>query len=327
MIAFDEHLAKGAQKLTRCKIPSKRMQTPSRIVFHLGAHKTGTTHLKDTLNARRAEISALGVGFLSNPETRAFLDQLFHPDKTLQHLILSGTPAHHTARNLASFLFWRKLSRLSSGEKTIVFSEENILGRCHDDMTSYLYPETRHLRLLNAFARKMPVSAVISIRPLDQFLPSAYAETLKWKRVDRSFFEARKLAWLEMAPSWAELIARIKGSLPLVDLHVWDYLKYRENWHDRHEALLGIEFPRAPDLGVPQSTATPSAKAIELAERCALPNGAHRAREIAKIYGDYPATAEDGKFSPLSEGEARILRGQYDRDVERVQRLPGVAFS
>ncbi|MEO0362077.1 MAG: hypothetical protein AAF322_13260, partial [Pseudomonadota bacterium] len=89
--------------------------------LHLGAHKTGSTHLQATLRRDRAALEADGLRLVPPEQARAGRGGL-------------------AGRLVAG----RRLARLTAGEGLTLASDENTLGLCAEIVAAgALYPDAR----------------------------------------------------------------------------------------------------------------------------------------------------------------------------------------
>lgn len=161
----------------------------TRIRFHIGAHKTATTHLQMTL---------AGCSFA--PGTR------YVPLKRLRMTLTSPVRKHRPR------LPWH---RWHGG--TWLFSDENILGTRRDGLRMYLDP-ARALR----YFLDGELGIFLCVRRYDTFLASAYGESL-WRHPYRPFEAALP------SRRWPDVVRDLQHDLPGVPMHVWRYEDYREN--------------------------------------------------------------------------------------------------
>lgn len=159
----------------------------TRIRFHIGAHKTATTHLQMTL--ARCEM-ARGTRYVPLKRLRRFLTSP----------VRKGRP----------FLPWH---RWYGG--TWLFSDENILGNSSNVRRMYQEPAAA----LKYF-RDCNLEIFMAVRSYDTFLPSAWAERL-WRHPFEPF-EANI-----PQRRWPDVIADLQADLPGVPIHVWCYEDYQ----------------------------------------------------------------------------------------------------
>jgi hypothetical protein len=159
------------------------------IRFHVGAHKTATTHLQLTLaNCRLA------------PGTR------YVPLRRLRATLTSPVRKHRPR------LPWHRWH-----DGTWLFSDENIIGTTLD--SPKLYPDPA--RALRYFLDSR-LSIFLCLRAYDTFLAAAYCERL-W-RSDPEPFDAQL-----PSRRWPDVVRDMQRDLPGVPVQVWRYEDYRDN--------------------------------------------------------------------------------------------------
>ena len=161
----------------------------TRIRFHIGAHKTATTHLQMTLAGCRL---AAGTCYV--------------PLKRLRMTLTSPV------RKRRPHLPWH---RWYGG--TWLFSDENILGTTEHSLR--MYPDPAHA--LRHFL-DCELSVFLCVRRYDTFLASAYGERL-WRHPFRPFpgeLPVRR---------WPDVVRDLQHDLPGVPLHLWRYEDYRNH--------------------------------------------------------------------------------------------------
>jgi hypothetical protein len=285
---------------------------------HLGAHKTATTHLQDTLAAHRPALLEHGVDILSGGKFKPLVRRDARTEG-FRYRLWRNWPG------LMSRKFIGDLERLS-GAQTLLLSDEDLLGYTNEQITNPLYPKLRGLHLIRALAeRGAKVSLFLGIRSLDGLVPSAYAQMLKSLPPPAGGMDAVRAGLARNPPSWVELIERIRTELPGMDLRVWRYEDYRRDWRDILRLYVGRDTGEFPDLPPPPRTASPSAKAISLAEKVDPTLPRHKRREEVKgLYAKYPADGPDGPYRPLTEAEIARFRESYAADLSEIERrFPG----
>jgi len=159
------------------------------IRFHIGAHKTASTHLQMTLSR-----------CTFRPGTR------YVPLKRLRHTLI--TPVRKSRPRLP----WH---RWYSG--TWLFSDENVLGTTANGLA--LYPDpAKALR----YFQGCQLSVFLCVRAYDTFLASAWGERL-WHHQYQPF-----IAELPTR-RWSDLVRDLRRDLPGTAIHAWCYEDYREN--------------------------------------------------------------------------------------------------
>lgn len=161
----------------------------TRIRFHIGAHKTATTHLQMTLARCRFA-----------PGTR------YVPLKRLHHTLTSPV------RKGRPRLPWHRWHH-----GTWLFSDENFMGRTKHALRMYPDP-ARALR----YFLDCELEIFLSVRSYDTFLASAYGERL-WRHRFQPFHAELP------SRRWPDLVHDLQRELPGVPVHVWRYEDYRDH--------------------------------------------------------------------------------------------------
>ena len=281
---------------------------------HLGAHKTATTHLQETLTLVRPALAARGLDYIPNPLLRERrLAREIWKRRPLVRLPLIGPWQMREAIEAA-------VTPLRLGPQTVVLSEENILGVPEQVLRVPFYPQAEQsVTRLAMLGSKAKLVLFLSIRGYDGLLPSAYAESLKFRPPrDGGFNRARLLA---TPPSWYDLVALIHRSAPGVPLRIWRQEDYRENAQAIMEEVCGLELGPLPDISDPSWTRSPTAEGIRAAEELDRDlTMVERRRQVGELY----ATAGGERFQPFSEAERSELRNRYAADLARIEReFPG----
>lgn len=161
----------------------------TRIRFHIGAHKTATTHLQMIL--RRSTLA---------PGTR------YVPLKRLRRLLISRV------RKGRLVVPWHRWYR-----GTWLFSDENVLGTTANALKMYPDPGAAL-----KFFSDCELSVFLCIRSYETFLPSAWGERL-WHHDFRPFEP------IIPQRRWTDVIDDLRSALPDVPIHVWCYEDYHDH--------------------------------------------------------------------------------------------------
>jgi hypothetical protein len=280
--------------------------------IHIGAHKTATTHLQETLTLLRPALAARGIDYMPNPLIRnQKLSWTLWRRRPIARLPLIG-PAHMRDAIEAT------LDPLRIGPDTVALSEENILGVPHQVLEPTFYSQAdQSLSRLSSLGLRADVELFLSIRSYDALLPSAYVESLKHGTAPRGGFGSVKERLLAVPPSWYDLVARIRAATPGMPLHIWRQEDYRANARAIMEAVCGRALGALPEISDPTGTRSPSAGAIATVE--ALPRDLPWAERMARVRAVF-AAADPGadRFRPFGPPERQRLRALYEADLERI---------
>ena len=280
---------------------------------HIGAHKTATKHLQDTLALQRPILEASGVDFI--------------PRKKIRDLGLIKLVRRKTWRRLVPDNVYRRrwqegLAAIRCGPQTVIISDENFAGGPNDLLGETMYPfiEKRILALASML-RPGNLHLFLSIRSFETLLPSAYAQSLRNRPVSGGF-DAVRARWLAHPPSWAGLIDRIRSALPDAKLTVWKFEDYR--FHDLEiiSGFCGSRVVQDIPLPPPRHTMTPSATAVAAMEALSsIHDRAVYRSEVRKILFVDPGS---DKFLPLADVESSTLANAYFSDLKRIKATDSV---
>lgn len=281
---------------------------------HVGAHKTATTHLQETLTAVRGALAAQGLDYIPNPllRQRRFARTIWKR-RPLARLPLVGP--RHMREALEAVI-----TPLRLGPDTVVLSEENILGIPDQILRQPFYPQaSQSIARLATLAGRAKLVLFLSIRGYDALLPSAYAESLKFRPPAAGGFDADRLA--ARPPSWHELVQRIHRAAPGVPLRIWRQEDYRANAPRIMLEVCGFELGPLPEIMDPSWTRSPTAEGIHAAERLDPSLSMEERRERV---GDLYAASEGDRFRPFSDAQQKALAARYLEDLDLIERdFPG----
>ena len=284
--------------------------------IHVGAHKTATTHLQETLSMVRADLAERGVDFI--PTLPLMREQRFAEAlcqrRPIARLPIVG-PVHMRDAIEAT------VEPVRIGPDVVVLSEENVLGLPRHVLATPFYPQAdQKIGRLASLGLEADLRLFLSIRSYDALLSSAYAEALKFALPPPGGFAAARARLLAEPPSWFDLVSRIRDAAPGVPLRIWRQEDYRSNDKAIMEVLCGRPLGPLPDLPDPARTRSPSAAAIAAAE--ALPLDLSYTERLARVREVY-AVVEPGaaRFQPFDAAERRRLRARYEADLERIARV------
>ena len=296
-------------------------QTSPRIVFHIGAHKTATTHLQHSVGNVTDLLAMEGVQFFGPQSLRARgrrLEARFDLPFNPRREVADTRPAQVV------------LDEMLQGGERLVFSEENFIGVLFDResdgpphrIATPLYPHAS-VRLA-ALARRIAPDGIdlyLGLRDPAGFLNSAYGQALLAEHVvpEGRFRTQNPLSGID----WAELVARLRDTPGIGRITVW-----------RHEDYAAL-FPRilTEMLGAPARHVTPIRRSVNpgLSERAvretldrwqAGETGpiAHAARAAHPVGPDQPA------YRLYGEEDAALSRAFYDEQLRLIAQMDGVTL-
>lgn len=271
-------------------LPRNHISEAVRWHLHLGAHKTATTHIQQTLAA-----ASLQAGFVPLKELRSATSELFE-----------------TRRTIAKLKFPPAVKALVGRCELAVLSEENWLGQAWEGCAFPPYAELDQ-RLDIVGTLRGPKRAFLAIRHPADYAASVYSEALR-HHPSAVALEDVKARWLAGGSPWFDVAQRIARHFPL---RVWQFEDYRANSGAILTELTGEAGP-FPDVPDPPATMRLTQEMIDATER------ARAAGEPLVALRHLPRTGET-RFEMFSEAERGELGQAYAADIARIEsELPGV---
>lgn len=189
--------------------------------IHLGAHRTATTHLQDTLALHQVELRAAGV----SAPSRTYLRERNLGGKTLPAGLKRLLP------DVVSRLRLRRLlGQLAADSSRTVISDEKILGFVRDLLSDRVYPELEdRVSMLHRALGELPATLYLSVRNPGALLPSAFVHCLRMGNQGLPDFETIRRKALCRPFSWTSLARRIQAAAPGRKLRIWTFEDYTKN--------------------------------------------------------------------------------------------------
>lgn len=202
------------------------------VAFHIGAHKTATSHLQRSISMQASGLAALGVHWFGP-------DHLRKPRQSVRDLLglTEGTSACD------------QITALFQTSDRIVFSEENYIGVPNvapRRPVTRRYPDAA--RRISAVAQAVgrDVDVCLAIRRPTAFLNGTYCQQLMGGIVT-PLAHFQRMNPLESV-DWTDLVARLRAAPGVGQLVVWCYEDHATHFAAICTALLG---PAAAGLVAP----------------------------------------------------------------------------
>lgn len=280
--------------------------------LHLGVHKTATTHLQYRLQALAPELHEHGLDVLL-------------PEMGVRQLRLSrvaeSPPKLWKLRPLRTERLTAPLQKLRSGPDRVIVSEEQILGRLGQLVYGQPYNKQGYIgALLGRLSQQADVHLFLSLRSYESFLPSAYAQVIRYHPAPAGGFDTVRKTFDAQGMSWLALVKNLRRAVPKASLTLWRYEDYQPNADQILDTLCGFSIPNPPDVPPPSRTragATPAVAAAEALPPDLAPKD--RKARVAEIYND--PTFDGPRFDPFTPAEKTALRDRYNREWEEICRL------
>ena len=177
----------------------------TKIILHLGAHRTASTHVQGVLGKNVALLAGAGIVAPCQDDVKTALT------KPLGTRI----PSIHTG--FAALL-------KGATPETVVISDENLLGYLNSIFAhGKFYPDTaRRLAKLRHMLPIDPAKIVVAIRPYDSFFASAYGRWLAPGRMVLPHEAVAELA-LGLTRGWGDMLEDIASVFPESTLVISEY--------------------------------------------------------------------------------------------------------
>lgn len=284
------------------------------LTVHIGAHKTASTHLQQSLRALIPQMQAAGIHYSDGSHWRAC-------SPTLSAALNDGPEGPKLLRRLQA-----RFDAIHQIWPMQILSEENILGTLRPDRLlgeDSIYPQarTRLNRLCGTFRRR-PMTVCLAVRdPLD-FLISAFSMRVTGGRalVWEEFLDGFDPATL----SWTDLAARLLSANGVARLLVWRYEDYAAVRPVLLSHLLPADLAGAVADG-PRALVGLSQAAYDHFLRRAIEDIdadlAELAREAEQLH---PRSAGHPRLQPASAALAADCAAAYAADIGTLAALAGV---
>lgn len=283
-----------------------------RIHVHLGAHKTATTYIQNTLEKNLDRLNAQDIDFIPLQEMR---EQI-----TVSAVRNDAEGVNQIRTAVHDRLCAKPRTRL------LILSDENLVGFPGNLVRDgALYPRiSENVASLMEALSDFDCYYYFSVRSYETFLPSMYAEILV-HRPFLTFFEYMATVDPETV-SWRHVIGRLCGSIAPKRLSLWDYAEFRDRQADVFAALTGGVEDLEPVEG--DVRVSPSAKAIAAltALRSTLTD-AEIKKLVWPISRALPKNETNPHYNPFNSQTSRRLAARFADDLARIkEELPAIRF-
>lgn len=282
------------------------------VILHVGAHRTGTTTLQQTLRRNEARLSANNISFWGPRKTRPHLFEglIKAADRVSQEVAQQG-------RISAERIGTQLAQERAAGTRSLIVSEENMLGAVPACIQSgKLYPDAarRMARFRPAFAESCTRIGV-SIRSYDQIWASMLSFAIK--RSGRVPDLARIEELVVQPRRWRDVIRELRVVFPRAEILVWPFEGMVDVPHQLIPALTGRTLP------VPLEPASvvhnPSPDIATL--RAVVAEGSCP-QHLVRL-----PEASGTPWRPFSEDQVARMRADYAEDIDWLRADPGRAVT
>lgn len=278
------------------------------VAFHIGAHKTATSHLQRSIRMQAGALASRGVHWFGP-------DHLRRPRQSVPDLL---------GLNEDGVLSDQIDVRLQAGAR-IVFSEENYIGVLNVARrrpVNRRYPDAA--RRISAVAQAVgrDVDVLLALRRPTAFLNAAYCQQLMGGVVT-PMAQYRKINPLGSV-DWAELVTRLRAAPGVGQLVVWCHEDYAAHFPAICAALLG---PAAAGLVQPidryihrSLSAAAVAEVLHRHGSTRLGDLGMSARRVLPVEEGYPP------FDGFNPAEHAASDAAYRAQIAAVGAMPGVTL-
>lgn len=281
--------------------------SPLSIAFHIGVHKTATSHLQRCLGKARDALAADGVRFYGPDFFRA-------PGRTIP-LSFGFQPDQDSAAHLAA---------MAQGGHRLILSEENYIGTLNNarGMSVKRRYKSTGARL-SAFGQAVAqdFDVFIAVRRPTNFINSAYCQSLLGGQVRpvNVFLRRNPLS----SVNWVDLVAQARAAGGVGRVFVWRYEDYADVFPQIVAALAGSAAHHIPHVQRRINAGLSSAAAAEVLHRNAQAPDAkagYLARKMLPVRPDFPAF--DG-FLPEDHALSEVA---YQTQMDAIAAMAGVTI-
>ncbi len=285
------------------------------VAFHIGAHKTATSHLQRSLLKASDALADVGVRYYGPDYFRL-------PGRAIPRLFGLNTdkdPAKVKRSPQDQLRLMRK------GASRLVLSEENYVGVLNSPRrlpVKSRYPDAAGR--VGALAKVMgrDIDVFVCLRRPTAFINSAYCQMLMGGRV------MPMARYKDINPTdgidWLDLMRRLRHAPGIGELTVWRYEDYTPLFNDICAGLVGADhghlvtpLPRRIHVGLS------SPAVAEVLHRHAQGDGKEMgfaARKILPIEEGYPP------FDGFTQDEHSASKQVYDDQIAAIAAMAGVTF-
>lgn len=284
-----------------------------RIHLHLGAHKTATTFLQNTLRINNSLLLEQGVFYVPLNRMRADGNKLTN---SINSLIKASRPHSRLPefrREIAS-VFDKKIME---GCHTVLISDENMSAPLTAFLngTAYVGMSNRYKFIREELGADLHV--FFSVRDYPDFLSSIYVEILRHKPY-LTFGDFITKLYDDLPRLWSKAYLELSGFFGQENVTFWDFRETAAN----PAGVLSMLTAGVSGMNIDPTPSRPglSQKAVEfIRDLHKLPGAPLPPDLIAKVAERlHPPTKLNGKFDPWIPREKAVLRAHYFEEMKQI---------
>lgn len=282
------------------------------IIMHLGAHRTGTTHIQQQLDLAAPLLARTGTLVLTPPRAGKrggiTIREFFSAYRRLHRRRFASLQRDALKLQLESFL-----QKQVENVERVVISDEMFLGTTFSPGRVGIYPEcATSLDAARSFLGPNVSHIHLAVRDYASFIVSAYAMRALYSR-NISPFDAHYAELMRLPMRWPDIALAIRHAFSGATLHVWRFPYNLAEGAMKH-ALLGERINGECATPLDSLNPAPTLEAITYALANKHKPG-YDADEILERF------RTGHKFMPLTDREVRDLDKIYQTDLSRLRKL------
>lgn len=285
------------------------------IAFHVGAHKTATSHLQRSLGKAADALASHGVRYYGPKHFRV-------PGGTIPARFGFLTNTNNAPPDLTPA---EQLAEMCGDGHRLVLSEENFMGALNHPRgfsKKLRYPEAGHRLALFSAAIGHEVDVFVAVRRPTGFLNSAYCQMLLGGRLQSlEVYQKRNPI---SSVDWVHFITGLRAAQGVRQVNVWRYEDYPDVFPQITTGLVGADaakavapIPRYVNRGL---SADAVADVLTKASDDSDKKLAFSARKAFAVEDGHPP------FDGFAPEEHAISNAAYARQVKEIGQLEGVTL-
>lgn len=285
---------------------------PGRVVLHVGAHKTASTHFSELVWGNGALVSDAGV---TAPQKTPLRERITQPIAEIEEGVDIRPDLIEGACGLAD------------GAQRLLVMDENIIGTPRGLFSpDGMYPRAA-LRTARS-ARLFPgakVEIMLAMRNPRTFVAASWSESLR----SNSFTPFRRFLRGVRAEdiSWFEIVRQMTQALPEARFTLWRFEDYRDLQGQLLATALGLESPPEFTPLVSPVRVGLSGRALEAVSlRVRMTGDRLPDAEVDEIMARFPKGKDFPAPQPWSSWEQEVLSRRYAEDCARLPDLPNTVL-
>lgn len=279
------------------------------VVFHLGAHKTATTYIQNTLWKNKSKlannkIAYIPLNIMRSGITSYIVRQDFNP-KEFYNLIISNLEFEDY--------------------EILIISDENIIGGINDIQASkQIAPlaKQRIEKIVSAFSDSHEIYCHFAVREYASYYASIYCECLRHLKKYETF-ETFLEGFNYLQFSWQNIINELVNVIDLDNLFVYSFEYFIENELAIFKTLTSQrinDFDKHINLSEDRKTFRH--KTIEIVDHLATKfNNQMIVNLLNPINAGMLSMNRNKKFNPFNESELNYFEEKYKNDLVEIKNL------